>query len=106
MGTILKASCPCGYKTRELYYGAGRVNYRQVCNVPALRNGSSKVEMINIKKKMLYPDYVLYSENILSGHPNTSRTIDFFPIKICAEGNLCPACKDNTLSFIEMGCFD
>ncbi|MBU4537768.1 MAG: hypothetical protein L6264_09070 [Weeksellaceae bacterium] len=106
MGTIIKASCTCGYKTEELYYGAGMADHGSVCKVPALRNGSSGLEMVNIKKKMFYPDYVFYNENILSGFPNNSRTIDFYPIKLHTEGNLCPACKDYTLSMADVGCFD
>ena len=78
----------------------------RVCNVPALRNGSSRVEMINVKNKISYPEYVFYNENVLSGHPNESMTIDFYPIKIHTEGNLCPACKNFTLSILDIGSFD
>ena len=74
MGSIIKAFCICGFKTTDLFYGAGMENHKSVCNVPALRNDSSTLEMINIKRKMFYTEYVFYNENILSGYPNDSRT--------------------------------
>lgn len=106
MGTIIKAECNCGYKTKNLFYGAGMEDFMNVANVPALKNGSSEIEMINIKKKNQYPEYSFYTDKLLASKPNNSRSIDHFDLKLHQQNNLCPKCKNYTLNFVEVGMFD
>lgn len=105
MGTILKASCTCGFKTKELYFGAGMENHLEECMVPCLKNGSTTVEMFNIKKKRVRLEYVFYNEEILCGNNNTSRKIQSYPIDIFENDNLCPICGNYQLSFKSCGSF-
>ena len=49
MGTILKANCHCGYENDKIYFGAGMED-EGMCYVPALKNGSSEIEMKNINR--------------------------------------------------------
>lgn len=106
MGTIIKANCSCGYTTRNLFFGAGMEDFMDVANVPALRNGSSEIEMINLKKKNHYPEYSFYTDGLLADKPNNSRTIDHFELQLHQQNNLCPKCKNYTLNFVDIGCFD
>lgn len=57
MGTILKAECKCGFAHDKIHFGAGMEDIGQ-CYVPALKNGSSIIEMKNIRKKTNLLDYV------------------------------------------------
>lgn len=106
MGTIIKAVCSCGYKTKALFYGAGMMDFQKVSSVPALKNGSSEIEMINHKRKENFLEYSFYTDDFLSGKPNSSHTIDHFDLKLHADNNLCPKCKNYSLKFISCGCFD
>ena len=65
MGTILKAVCACGFNNEKIHFGAGMED-EGICNVPALKNGSSKIEMKNIRKKDRFPDYIFYTEKIFN----------------------------------------
>lgn len=94
MGTIIKASCNCGYNTKDLFFGAGMMDFDEVSNVPALKNGSSEIVMINHKKKENYPEYSFYTDDFLSGKPNSSQTIDHFNLSLHTDNNLCPKCKN------------
>lgn len=106
MGTIIKAKYQCGYESKEMFFGAGMADFEKVSNVPSLKNGSSKIEMINHKRKDHFPEYSFYTDSLLSGKPNNSYTIDHFDLKLHSEYNLCPKCKYYTLTFISCGCFD
>lgn len=106
MGTIIKASCTCGYKSPELYFGALMADHLKKCIVPCLKNGTASVEMFDIKKRNVYAEYIFYNEKFLCGNNNLSRKIQFYPIDIYENGNFCPACEQYELSFKSCGSFD
>lgn len=106
MGSIIRANCDCGYETKDLFFGAGMADFETVCNVPSLKNGSSEIEMKNYKKRHLVPEYIFYTDSLLTETTNSSETINFFEIRIHKEKNLCPKCKNYSLSFEDAGCFD
>lgn len=106
MGSIINAKCICGYKTKDLYFGAGMEDFKTECSVPALQNGSAQIEMKNYKKKHLLAEYIFYTDSLFTELIDSSKTINFFNVKIHQENNLCPKCKNYTMSFIDVGCFD
>lgn len=106
MGTIIKAKCQCGYESKEMFFGAGMEDFEKVSYVPSLKNGSSKIEMINHKRKDHFPEYSFYTDSLLSGKPTNSYNIDHFDLKLQQENNYCPVCENFNLQFLSLGCFD
>lgn len=106
MGTIIKGKCKCGYETKDLFYGAGMTDFMKVAMVPAIKNGSSQIEMLNIKQRSKFPDHIFYTDSELSEKRGAKRTIDHFNLKLQPENNFCPACKNYSLEFLPVGCFD
>lgn len=102
----MKAKCKCGYQSKDLFYGAGMMDFMKVAMVPAIKNGSSQIEMINIKQRSKFPHHIFYTDSELSEKRGTKRTIDHFNLKLQPENNFCPACKNNSLEFLAVGCFD
>lgn len=105
MGTILKVNCNCGYKNEKIYFGAGMED-EGICNVPALENGSSKIEMKNIRKKERFPNYIFYTENILNESDGKDDYYNAWEFKLKKKNNLCPRCKNYEMEFIYVGEYD
>lgn len=106
MGTIIKAECHCGFKTNELYLGAGMQNFMDISNIPALKKNASNIKMLNYKEKKKYPDHLFYNDPELTGLSNSSVSIEWDGIAIFEQYNFCPQCKKYSLSFIPIGLFD
>lgn len=106
MGYIIQAKCSCGYETKDLYFGAGMTDFMRVAMVPAIKNGSTQIEMININQRSKFPDYIFYTDNELSEMKGGEATIEHFDLKLQPENNYCPACKNFKLQFLSLGCFD
>ena len=81
-------------------------DFMKVAMVPSIKNGSSQIEMINIKQRSKYPDHIFYTDKKLSEKQGAGRTIDHFNLKLQPENNFCPACKNYSLEFLPVGCFD
>lgn len=105
MGTILKAICNCGYENDKIYFGAA-MDDEGKCYVPALKNGSSEIEMKNIRLKKNYSDYVFYTEKLLFENTNISEKFNAWEYMIHKENNFCPKCKNYDLIFNYIGEFD
>ena len=64
MGFTIRPVCKnCGYNTKSIAIGGGRLNHHTECGAPALNTESNEIEQINlydyektviIKKKFLY----------------------------------------------------
>lgn len=105
MGTLLKAKCGCGFKNERIYFGAGMED-EGICNVPALRNGSSTIEMKNIRKKEGYLDYIFYTEKICIESDGIDKFYNAWEFKLRKRNNLCPKCKNYEMDFIYIGEYD
>lgn len=105
MGTILIAECNCGFTNDKIYFGAGMEDIG-ICNVPALRNNSSTIEMKNIRAKETFPDYVFYSEKICKESDDTDEFYGAWEFQLNKKNNLCPKCKNYLMDFIYIGEFD
>lgn len=105
MGTILKAECPCGFTDEKIYFGAGMEDIGH-CYVPALKNGSSIIEMKNIRKKTNLLDYVFYTENTLHEATANCKSYQAWEFFLNMENNLCPKCKTFNMRFLHLGIYD
>jgi hypothetical protein len=104
MGTLLRARCECGYETDKIYFGAGMEDCEK-CFVPALKNGSSSIEMIDIRKRINHLNYIFYTDKTFY-EDELSEFFNAWEFKIKKEKNLCPECKNYKMQFIYRGEFD
>lgn len=105
MGTILKAECKCGFARDKIHFGAGMEDFGQ-CYVPALKNGSSTIEMKNIRNKKNLLDYVFYTENTLHEATANCKSYQAWEFFLNMENNLCPKCKTYNMRFLHLGIYD
>lgn len=104
MGTLLKARCECGFENEKIYFGAGMEDDNK-CLVPALKNDSSTIEMIDIRKKRNHLTYAFYTDKIFF-KDEFNEYYNAWEFKISKKNNLCPKCKDYKLDFIYRGEYD
>lgn len=125
MGFTIRPVCKdCGYNTKSIAIGGGRLNHHTKCGVPALNTESNEIEEINlydykktviIKKKFLYfffksiaietknKKYIPYYE--------PSMFTDDLEIENHYWGgkcykkskNFCPKCKSYSIDFLDEG---
>ena len=123
-GSILKASCPCGFKMESILAGGGFKNYKTTCNVPAYCAACKKMEILNWlgkdpQCKGCGGKIVFYNDpSLQKDKPDASRdmkdTKKVFSWNAYAKGifilpdtsYLCPQCGDMTLRFKEVGYWD
>ncbi len=105
MGDIIKGKCECSFETKDLYYGAGMMD-EGICDVPALKNHSNKIEMKNIWKREQFPDYVFYTDPVLYDSSVAANNIQAWENKLKSHGNLCPECGNYTMKFEFLGMYD
>lgn len=77
-----------------------------ICNVPALKNRSGKIEMKNIWDRENLPDYIFYTEGALYDDSVASSKIQTWENNLRTCGNFCPQCNKYTLTFEMLGMFD
>ena len=113
MGEIIKGQCPnCGYQTKDLYFGSGRVDFQYCCNYPVLNTTRKSIEMRNIMRKdeVLAEnlDILFYDDKDLNANePDQTRPqIKFGDYKLSAEGNYCPNCSSFNMEFNLSGHWD
>jgi hypothetical protein len=113
MGSIIKGSCRvCGYKTKNLYYGGGFVNFTTCCDYPVLDKDKKEVGMANImdKEKVLEqnPNLQFYDDETLSDNKSQNQDIfhEWGDYKVYSQGYLCPKCNKFTLGFSPIGNWD
>ena len=104
MGTLLTGKCGCGFENSKIFFGAG-MEEEGKCYVPALRNGSSKIEMIDIRKTFNHIDYTFYSNELFFQY-KSDEFYNAWEFKLMKKLNLCPICKSYTMFFIYRGEYD
>ena len=104
MGTILKALCRCGFNIDKIYFGASMEDEGQ-CFVPALKNGSSTIEMRDIRKQNNNKEYIFYTDRLFYNE-NCSEFFSAWEYRLMKEKNLCPECKNYEMKFIYVGEYD
>ena len=119
-GTILKASCPCGYRLNNIYAGGGFANFRTVCAVPAHCATCKTMEIVNWlddapkcgtcrERPVFYNDPSLQEKLPAGSKPkivfswNTDKKGEFVLPDINYR---CPRCGRLTLRFTMTGMWD
>jgi hypothetical protein len=118
-GTILKASCPCGYHL-DIMAGGGMANFKTLCAAPAYCAACKKLEILNYLdddpkcaacagKPVFYNDLSLQEKLPPGSTPkivfswNTDKKGTF---SLPDVGYLCPQCGKMTLRFAQSGFWD
>ena len=107
MGYSIVANCmACGFKSEELYFGAGWLMHRRCsdsCNYPTLSPDKENIVMIDIFSRALYEEagYIFYDSDELCdvSSKDVSRFYDWGENKLYMARYLCPKCKVFTLMF-------
>jgi hypothetical protein len=119
-GTILKASCPCGFHQEDIMAGGGMANFKTFCAAPAYCAACKTMEILNWleasprcitcqAKPVFYNDPSLQEKLDAGAKPrtvfswNTSKKGSF----VLPDVNyLCPRCGKVTLRFTVTGMWD
>ena len=118
MGTICSAECKCGYKTKELFLGGGRMNFLTKCNFPYFCKKCNELFIGNTYDKKIIcsecnsEDVVAYNKKEMVSPFDTnieirSETISF-PNKLSLTNQeyFCPKCHKYQLKFSFIGMCD
>lgn len=119
MGSMVKAECDnCGYESLELFLGAGMMNFKTACDVPAMCFSCRDVVTVNVLEAPPYQcdfceDTVrLYSDPWLIGqvdrtYPVFTWSLDEDSAYILPSGTYrCPRCKQMYMRFFIAGNWD
>ncbi len=120
MGSILKASCQCGYEVPDIYAGVGLMSGFSTCNLPAFCPKCKDVVVGNyLKKSARCPE--CYGILVYYNHPSLRKDVtvsnivfdwgrsplgdekDFILYDI---DYLCPKCGKMKLRFSDLGTWD
>ena len=107
MGTLLRAVCnKCGY-SNIVNFGAGMLNFTEVCNVPVINKKSGKLEIKNILDKDISKEnYSFYNEPEMYQGEDSGKKHQWGDIFLSEERNLCPSCLKFTMNFESEGLYD
>jgi hypothetical protein len=119
-GTILRASCPCGYHQDNITAGGGMANFKSYCGVPAYCSACKTMEILNWledsprcitcqAKPVFYNDPSLQEKlsagakprDVFSWHTDKKGTLILPDVKY-----LCPRCGKLMLRFTITGMWD
>lgn len=119
-GTILKASCPCGFKMEGIFAGGGMSNFKTFCAAPAYCEGCKKMEVLNwlddapvchacAGKVIFYNDPALQEKTPAGSKPNlvfSWNTDKKGAFNLPDVNYRCPQCGKMTLRFEMTGNWD
>jgi ribosomal protein L37AE/L43A len=114
MGSIIKASCECGFESEDLFIGVGflDVNHDRYL-APAVCLNCHKIFVKNYKKK--YPrcsscrkKVVFYNDPKLQAESKNPMQSDERDegFSLPDTTYLCPQCEKKTMRFVDIGCWD
>ncbi len=117
-GSIVTATCPCGFKTSNLMIFGGRANFQRYCAFPALCPECGQLELVNLLERVPScrncpgTSPVAYDDPSLLGRPG-SQTIASWNIPklgrvlLLTDGDYyCPACHQFSFRFSVAGFWD
>ncbi len=117
MGSIIEASCLCGYK-REMFLGGGMLDFTTSCNFPIFCGKCSSLFEANLLDnnqkcpKCHSPNIIPYDDNSLS--KNKGKVVFTWDMQeklgreliLTDSKYLCPNCGQFLLSFLDIGVWD
>lgn len=119
VGTMIAASCPCGYENDELAVGGGMLTFMEHCAAPALCTSCHEVVTIDLMDRDAtcpncdgpptpYDDPSLRGAVAAAGGAAVAWNLpDGRSFELDHEGAYtCPRCLQTTLSFVDVGSFD
>jgi len=118
-GVMVRATCPCGYDSGNLFIFGGRANFKTYCAFPVLCQGCAKLALADLYAGppacSACPDPVAlaYDDPRLSGRRgekviaswNTAARLGR-ALQLTDGTYLCPACRDFSLTFAMVGYWD
>ncbi len=125
MGSILRATCGCGFDSTNLYVGGGRVNFGTICRVPAICSKCGDLVTVNyLEAGARCPKcgsaVTTYDDLTLRANPGESfgqdteldsvfswripNTQDDFYLPMAQY--LCPRCRKLNMRFHQAGTWD
>lgn len=120
--TILPICNNCGYKTKSIAIGGGRMNHLSQCGAPALNTESNEIEQINLydyaKTVIVKNDFFSYKSVTIE--INNEKYIPYYESSLFINDldigshnwsskhykkskNFCPKCKTYNLDFVDGG---
>lgn len=116
MGTMIDASCECGYETKMMFLGGGMYNYTTECSFPFYCVDCSILFVSNMfDKKTVCPKChktVVYPYDSEKAFDTAGKDTVFHwnardKKLVLTDGNyICPACRKFSLKFFDVGCWD
>jgi DNA-directed RNA polymerase subunit RPC12/RpoP len=120
VGSILRSTCPCGFKIEPLLVGCGYLDHNGTFRAPAYCVRCKKIVVSDYQKKKRCrtcgTPLIFYNDPALQ--TDTDRNQKISPVFIERIGNsatefvlpdipyLCPACGKKTMTFTDVGCWD
>jgi len=116
MGTMLNAVCSCGYKKESVSFGAGQASFKDLCLAPACCPQCHSVVSVDFyswdracrecgSPVTLYPE-VRGDKDYEYGAGETWRVGPRQILYLPHDGNRCPKCDADELTFAPFGFFD
>ena len=114
-GDIVQAKCECGFE-ETIKFGAGKSNYKTVCNFPFFCNSCSSFVVLNylsekpVCKLCRSEDVTPYDNDkmraLKSDKPVAGWNANDRTFILTDDFYLCPKCKEFKLLFTSIGYFD
>jgi hypothetical protein len=119
MGSIIRAVCPCGFSTANLYLGGGMSSFLRMCAFPVRCSACHRFDVVNLydspaecggcHERTLIP----YDDPILVSQPGNDEIFSWETEEelgrtpILTDGTyLCPLCDRPELKFQRWGNWD
>lgn len=118
MGSILQATCECGYGTYNLFLGGGMMDFGSSCHVPGYCESCGILYTSNLlaKRPLRCPRCrrkgIPYHETTLKGEKISDSPVFSWRLQGSQDYVLedafyfCPGCKQKSLRFSEAGNWD
>jgi len=110
MGSIFRATCPCGYE-RSVVVGAGRDDFQTNSKFPFYCKRCALVDVNICTDSLICPecsdsDLVQYGTAPISPDGSQSFYMQWRQYRAGRNGHLCPSCRGLNLSFDRYMMFD
>lgn len=117
MGTIIKASCECGYETNNMYLGGGMTNHTTVSMFPNYCKDCKSLFQANMFDENIVCQQCRSIDTVPYNNPSLVKDLSITsfdwnsgtknsPLKLSRENSFCPNCEKYSLKFVSTGMWD